>query len=87
MMPGKNRAADQKLEPRGLCLSDAAAYFGISPSLFSKLVEDGRAPLPKSINKRMVWDRRRLDEAFELLPEREELNPWDATSRNTGWDK
>jgi predicted DNA-binding transcriptional regulator AlpA len=63
--------------PRGLSRSEAAAYVGISPSLFDELVRDGRMPSPKRINSRTVWDRKRLDEAFEALPDNSHVNPWD----------
>jgi hypothetical protein len=44
------------------------------------MVRDGRMPCPKKINARMVWDRKRLDEAFDAIPDREsggDQNPWD----------
>lgn len=65
------------LSPRGLSRCEAAAYVGISPSLFDELVRDGRMPSPKRINSRTVWDRKRLDEAFEALPDNSHVNPWD----------
>ena len=65
------------LEPRGLNRVQAAAYLGVSPTLFDEMVQDGRMPQPKIINSRRVWDRRRLDEAFEALPNRDDPNPWD----------
>jgi hypothetical protein len=51
----------------------------MSPSLFDRLVGDGRMPKPKPINSRMVWDRRQLDQAFEALPSIDGTgaNPWD----------
>lgn len=55
----------------------AAAYIGISPSLFDIMVKDGRMPKPKRINARTVWDRKRLDEAFDALPDEEGGNPSD----------
>jgi predicted DNA-binding transcriptional regulator AlpA len=55
----------------------AAAYIGVSPSLFDEMVKDGRMPPAKTINARKVWDRVRLDEAFETLPDGESGNPWD----------
>jgi len=72
--------ADQlppSLPPRGLSRSEAAAYLGISASLFDELVKDRRMPPPKRINSRTVWDRKRLDEAFEALPGGDSKNPWD----------
>jgi hypothetical protein len=68
------------LAPRGLSRVEAAAYVGVSPSLFDAMVVDGRMPGPKLINARVVWDRLRLDEAFSALPDRdgeEPGNPWD----------
>lgn len=67
------------LPPRGLSRTEAAAYIGVSVSLFDMLVEDGRMPTPKRINSRTVWDRKQVDEAFELIPDgvTRECNPWD----------
>ena len=66
-----------RIEPRGLSRIGAAGYLGVSPSLFDAMVKDGRMPQPKRINSRAVWDRRQLDEAFEALPQVDDLNPWD----------
>jgi predicted DNA-binding transcriptional regulator AlpA len=65
----------QRVEPRGLARVEAADYVGVSPSLFDQMVKDGRMPQPKRINSRTVWDRRRLDEAFEALPDTLDSNP------------
>ena len=54
--------------PRGLSRSQVAAYVGVSPSTFDAMVADGRMPKPKHIGARRVWDRRRVDEAFDELP-------------------
>jgi predicted DNA-binding transcriptional regulator AlpA len=62
---------------RGLSCVEAAVYVGVSPSLFDAMVKDGRMPQPKRINSRTVWDRRRLDDAFEALPDGTYNNPWD----------
>lgn len=71
---------------RGLCRSQAAQYVGFSPTKFDMLVTDGRMPRPKRVDGRVVWDRERLDHAFDLLPddlpnERQQAqgleNPWD----------
>jgi hypothetical protein len=41
------RAAKQRrLEPRGLCRVEAAAYFGLSPSAFDKARREGKIPGP-----------------------------------------
>jgi predicted DNA-binding transcriptional regulator AlpA len=57
------------LTPRGLSRIQAAGYIGVSPSLFDLMVKDGRMPKPKEINSRVVWDLRKLDTAFDLLPD------------------
>ena len=57
------------LPPRGLNRVEAAAYVGISPSKFDELVRDGRMPYPKRVDARVIWDRIRLDAAFEALPD------------------
>jgi hypothetical protein len=41
------------------------------------MVRDGRMPGPKLINTRTIWDRLALDRAFEALPDRDAVNPWD----------
>ena len=33
------------------------------------MVRDGRMPRPKQVNARTVWDRRRVDLAFDALEE------------------
>jgi predicted DNA-binding transcriptional regulator AlpA len=66
------------LAPRGLSREQAAAYVGVSPSLFDALVKDGRMPPPKRINARTIWDRIQIDAAFAALPSNDQpINPWD----------
>lgn len=72
------------LAPRGLSRVEAAAYIGVSPSLFDEMVEDRRMPKPKVINSRTVWDRLQLDASFSALPDKDgaaEGNPWDKRGR------
>lgn len=57
------------LEPRGLSREQAAAYVGVSPTLFDQLVASGQMPAPRRINSRSVWDRRDIDSAFDRLPQ------------------
>ncbi len=59
------------LPPRGLSRTEAAAYIGVSPTLFDEMVQDGRMPRPKRVNARTVWDRRRVDLAFDALDEQD----------------
>lgn len=64
------------LPPRGLSRVQAAAYIGVSPSLFDEMVKDGRMPAPTRIGARTVWDRFKVDEAFSALSD-QDGNPWD----------
>jgi excisionase family DNA binding protein len=57
------------LEPRGVCLEEAAYYVGISATKFTALIHEGRMPLPKAVGGRRVWCRHALDAAFDALPE------------------
>jgi hypothetical protein len=65
------------LTPLGLSREQAAGYVGISPSKFDEMVADGCMPAAKRIDKRKVYDRRALEEAFDALPGAEDANPWD----------
>jgi hypothetical protein len=56
------------LPPRGLSREQAAAYVGVSPNLFDEMVDDGRMPPARIINRRRIWDRIELDSAFAALP-------------------
>src|SRR5262245_60230097 len=73
----QTRMLPVSLPPRGLSRLEAAAYVGVSPSLFDAMVKDGRMPQPKRINTRTMSDRIRLDESFEALPGGDSENPWD----------
>ena len=78
-MRPKNDILPSSLPPRGLSRVQAAAYIGVSPTLFDEMVRDGRMPKPKRINGRVVWDRLELDEAFAALSgsDRDGEDPWD----------
>ena len=76
-----NAANVLSIEPRGLKRVHAAAYVGVSPSLFDEMVADGRMPHPKQVNSRKVWDRRELDVSFDALPKKEAADPWDSLSK------
>lgn len=56
------------LPPRGLRREEAAAYIGVSPSMFDTMVDDERMPKPKHVNRCRIWDRMELDFAFTALP-------------------
>jgi predicted DNA-binding transcriptional regulator AlpA len=67
---------------RGLARPEAARYVGVSPGNFNAMVSDGRMPQPKRIGRRLVWDIRALDVAFDELPDRD-----DSSSNADGtWD-
>jgi len=67
---------------RGLSRVEAAQYVGISPSKFDELVEDGRMPRPRRIDKRKLWDVIELDLAFDALPrdDEEAAEDWQAVA-------
>ena len=54
--------------PRGFSRAQAAEYVGVSVTTFDTMVEDGRMPQPKHIGARRVWDRNRIDQAFDAMP-------------------
>jgi predicted DNA-binding transcriptional regulator AlpA len=64
------------LPPRGLSRVQAAAYIGVSPSTFDKLIGQGAMPGPKKLLGRVVWDLKRVDECFDALDDAGH-NPWD----------
>ena len=79
-MTAVGRELRSKSQPRrGLRRVEAAIYIGISPTKFDEMVKDGRMPRPKRIDGAVVWDQRRLDLAFEALPDEgdDAGNPWD----------
>lgn len=63
----------------GLNREQAAAFIGVSISLFDEMVRDGRMPKPKRANARTIWDRRALERAFTRLPggDAEDDDIWD----------
>jgi hypothetical protein len=66
------------LAPRGLSRVQAAEYIGVGPTKFDEMVDDRRMPKPKRIDGRNVWDRIKLDEAFEALDDGAgPKNEWD----------
>ena len=65
---GKTRAFEHGALPRGLSRVEAARYLGVGASTFDALVKDGAMPKPKTIGARRVWDRHKLDAAFDALP-------------------
>jgi predicted DNA-binding transcriptional regulator AlpA len=62
--------------PRGLSRKLAASYIGVSAGLFDEMVRDGRMPRATHINRRLVWDIRLIDRAFESLSGADESDPY-----------
>jgi len=55
----------------------AAEYIGVGVTKFDEMVSDGRMPRPKRIDGRTVWDRIKLDEAFDALDNEAAKSEWD----------
>ena len=67
------------LAPRGLSRVQAAEYIGVGVTKFDEMVDDGRMPKPKRIDGRTVWDRLKLDAAFDALGDEARFNnEWDS---------
>ena len=52
------------------CLSkaQAAAYIGVSPNTFARMVQNNEAPKPIQISqRRLVWDVRQLDALIDAF--------------------
>ena len=55
------------IEPRGLNIRQAAAYWGVSPNTYKRLYREGLAPGPINIPglDRHIFDRLELDRAMD----------------------
>ena len=65
---------------RLLSRGEAAAYAGVSPVTFDRLIRDCMMPKPKRVYARVLWDVRALDVAIDALPGDDtaaDANPWD----------
>lgn len=76
-MSGSGSHSGMGLAPRGLSRIAAAQYVGVSPGTFDKLVAEGIMPKPVAVRSRKVWDRFKVDAAFEDLSS-ENDNEWDS---------
>lgn len=73
------------LAPIGVSREQAAAFIGISSSLFDRLITDGLMPDSRALYGRRVWDVAEVAEAFRAIPHRSQHidapaakgNPWD----------
>ncbi len=57
--------------PRGLGLELAAAYRGVSPNKWLAEVKAKIWPEPETSGGRKIWDRKRIDEAWDRRNETE----------------
>lgn len=61
------RETAEPLAPRALTGSQAAAYVGVSPKTFTKLVEKGMFDAPMVLADQRRWDRLALDRAMDRI--------------------
>lgn len=53
--------------PRGLMQEQAAKYVGVDEATFLELIKRGQMPKPGDVAGIEIWDRRKIDAAFERL--------------------
>lgn len=53
----------------------AAALIGVSEGLFLAMVDDGRMPQPRPVNRLVRWDTEEVRAAWRSLPRRGEAAP------------
>lgn len=53
--------------PRGMRREAAARYIGVGTTKFDEMVSDGLMPKPIRIDGVVLWDRQKLDGAFDAL--------------------
>ena len=65
----RQSALPPTLPPRLISRDAAAAYVGVSPNTFDKMIADGLMPNPRRLTeRRLAWDVRQLDAAIDRLP-------------------
>lgn len=74
------RSLPDGLTPRGLNRDAAAAYVGVSASLFDRLVRAGKAPKAIELDGRRVWDRLALDRVVFDGAAPGRTNEWDTAA-------
>jgi predicted DNA-binding transcriptional regulator AlpA len=71
------------LAPRLICRDAAAAYVGVSPNTFDKMMAKGAMPKPRRLTEgRVGWDVRHLDMAVDRLP----VDGDDDATTDHSWD-
>jgi excisionase family DNA binding protein len=77
--------------PRLLSAELAAAYLSISPRGFEKLWRTGHLPAPHRLGRRVLWDRKLLDEFVDVLSKlhlpANEMDDWADVSRSPLMDR
>lgn len=74
--------ANPSYAPRGMRLEAAALWVGLGRTKFLEMVSDGRMPAGKMVDGCRIWDRFRLDEAFDALPD-----PDGESAPASGWGR
>lgn len=64
----RHSALPPNLAPLGLDRVEAAAFIGVSMTLFDQLVREGSMPQPRMAKGRLVWHRTEVEKAFSALP-------------------
>ena len=63
------------LPPLGLSRTEAAALIGVSPTMFDRMVADGKMPKALRIyGRRTIWDRKKVEAAFAALDTSDEAD-------------
>lgn len=71
----------------GLNREQAAAFVGISPSLFDKAVEAGTMPQSRLIGTRKIWDADELAASFKAIPHKgSQASFEEPLSEGNAWD-
>jgi excisionase family DNA binding protein len=87
-MDRRSSSLPPSLPPRGLSREQAAEYVGVSATKFDEMIADGRMPRAIEVDRRRVWDRRKLDRSFDALAEETatdgDVNEWDTLTAVKG---
>ena len=67
---------------RLLSRPESAAYAGVSPTTFDRLMNDGFMPAPKRVYGRVLWDVRALDAAIDCLPGDDDSSDAESSDKN-----
>jgi len=83
----RQAALPPTLAPRLIGRDDAAAYVGVSPNTFDKMIADELMPKPRQLTeRRLAWDVRQLDAAIDRLPVNGDADTDTDTATDHSWD-